>query len=100
MPDLSIILCDDRVAREWEPFALTRPVGELLYGALTFREGAERVFGGRCVGHFGAPHLTTFEEGGAPGVESNPGSHRTGARLFWLSRAVPAWGERERIGHV
>ena len=95
MPELSIILCDDRVARDWEPFALTRPVGELLYGALTFRERAERVFGGRCVGHFGAAHLTGFEEGGAPGVENDPEAYRAGARLFWLSRALPAWGARE-----
>jgi UDP-N-acetylglucosamine diphosphorylase / glucose-1-phosphate thymidylyltransferase / UDP-N-acetylgalactosamine diphosphorylase / glucosamine-1-phosphate N-acetyltransferase / galactosamine-1-phosphate N-acetyltransferase len=94
MPAFSLILFDDVVAREWEPFALTRPVGELLYGALTFRERAERVFGGPCVAHVGAEHLLGFEEQGAPPVASGAESFTTGSRLFWLSRAVPAWDAR------
>ena len=44
MPDLSLILFDDASAQSWEPFALTRPVGELLFGALTQRARAERIF--------------------------------------------------------
>lgn len=94
MADLAIILFDDLVAREWEPFALTRPGGELLYGALTFRERAARIFGGRVAGHLVADHLEGFEEAGAPPVSSDPGAFGTGARLYLLSRAVPAWVNR------
>lgn len=94
MSQLSIILFDDLTARGWEPFALTRPVGELLYGALTFRERAERAFGGRCVGYVGAGHLEGFEEDGAPPVAGDAERFHEGPRLFWLARAVPAWTAR------
>ena len=94
MSDLSIVLFDDETARDWEPFALTRPVGELLYGALTFRERAEQLFGGRCIGHVGAAHLEGFEEQGAPPLATSPDRFSAGPRLFWLSRAVPEWSTR------
>ncbi|HEU0054849.1 MAG TPA: putative sugar nucleotidyl transferase [Longimicrobium sp.] len=102
MSDLSIILFDDAVSRAWEPFALTRPGGELSFGALTFRERAERVFGGRCVAHLGADHLAGFEEGDAPPVLSYNDAPGEGERLFLSTRAVFAWGSgelwRERRG--
>ncbi|HEX6071260.1 MAG TPA: putative sugar nucleotidyl transferase [Longimicrobiaceae bacterium] len=97
MPDLSLILFDDRVAREWEPFALTRPAGELLFGALTLRERAERVFGARCEAHIAAEHLRGFEEEGSPPVVTRADDAGVaGDRLYWLSRALPGWGERAR----
>ncbi|HEX6926371.1 MAG TPA: putative sugar nucleotidyl transferase [Longimicrobiaceae bacterium] len=94
MDSLAIILFDDRVARDWEPFALTRPAGELLFGALTFRERAERIFGGRCTAHVAAEHLLGFEEEGAPPVQVTPETDVNLPRLYLLSRAVPAWSVR------
>ena len=102
MPDLQIVLFDDAVARKWEPFALTRPGGELIFGTMTLRERAQRVFGGQAVAHLTADHLQGFEEAGAPPVIRYAEAPAEGSRLFLSSRAVPAWGSgdvwRERRG--
>ena len=92
---LSLILFDDAVSREWEPFALTRPGGELRFGALTMRARAGRVFGARCVAYLGADHLRGFEEGGAPPVLPYAEAPAEGDRLFLAARAVPAWDAGE-----
>lgn len=96
MPEISLVLFDDDIAARWEPFALTRPAGELMTGALTQRARAERVFGVRCVASLVPEHLVGFEEEGAPpslGYEQAP---TEGDRLFWLARAIPDWSERGR----
>jgi UDP-N-acetylglucosamine diphosphorylase / glucose-1-phosphate thymidylyltransferase / UDP-N-acetylgalactosamine diphosphorylase / glucosamine-1-phosphate N-acetyltransferase / galactosamine-1-phosphate N-acetyltransferase len=99
---LTLVLFDDEVAARWEPFALTRPAGELLFGTMTLRARAERVFGARCVAHLAAEHLQGFAEGDAPAVLHLADSPADGERLFLSSRAVPGWesGElwRERRG--
>jgi UDP-N-acetylglucosamine diphosphorylase / glucose-1-phosphate thymidylyltransferase / UDP-N-acetylgalactosamine diphosphorylase / glucosamine-1-phosphate N-acetyltransferase / galactosamine-1-phosphate N-acetyltransferase len=91
MTDLKLYLYDDDVARGWQPFALTRPGGELLLGAHTFRQRAERVFGAACAGHVTSEHLAGFgEPGAAPVVDAA----RIGSgipRLFLCSRALPEW---------
>jgi len=92
---LHLVLFDDAVSRAWEPFALTRPGGELRFGALTTRQRAERVFGARCVAHLGAEHLAGFEEGDSPPVRGCADPPEEGDRLFLSSRAVPAWGSGE-----
>jgi UDP-N-acetylglucosamine diphosphorylase/glucosamine-1-phosphate N-acetyltransferase len=97
MPDISLILFDDARAGRWAPFALTRPVGELLFGTMTLRERAERVFGARCTMHLCADHLAGFEEPDAPPVAACQEAPDAGDRLFWLSRAVPDWGAGEMI---
>jgi UDP-N-acetylglucosamine diphosphorylase / glucose-1-phosphate thymidylyltransferase / UDP-N-acetylgalactosamine diphosphorylase / glucosamine-1-phosphate N-acetyltransferase / galactosamine-1-phosphate N-acetyltransferase len=100
-----LVLFDDALALAWRPFSLTRPAGELMYGAFTMRARAERVFRARCIGHVTAPHLAGFEEPGAPPVVATwsfldaGGAARTAvsdlptdrARLFLNARAVPAW---------
>jgi len=91
MADPTLILFDDQVAQRWEPFALTRPAGELLFGALRLRERAERVFGSRCAVHLAADHLNGFGEEGTPGVRGLEAAPTDGPRLFLSSRAVPAW---------
>jgi UDP-N-acetylglucosamine diphosphorylase/glucosamine-1-phosphate N-acetyltransferase len=90
-PDLSLVLFDDAVAAKWEPFALTRPVGELLFGTMKLRARAERVFGARCTAHLAAEHLRGFEEADAPPVLGYPDAPADGDRLFLSSRAVPDW---------
>ncbi len=59
-------LYDDETARGFEPFALSRPVGELRAGALLVRERWARALGLSCGGFLGAPHLADFEEFEAP----------------------------------
>jgi UDP-N-acetylglucosamine diphosphorylase/glucosamine-1-phosphate N-acetyltransferase len=61
-----LILYDDRTARAFEPFALTRPVSELRAGAEVIRRRWERTLGRRAAGFVSAPHLVGFEEFDAP----------------------------------
>jgi UDP-N-acetylglucosamine diphosphorylase / glucose-1-phosphate thymidylyltransferase / UDP-N-acetylgalactosamine diphosphorylase / glucosamine-1-phosphate N-acetyltransferase / galactosamine-1-phosphate N-acetyltransferase len=88
----SLILFDDRHARSWEPFALTRPAGELRFGAMTLRERAERILATRCTALLAPDHLVGFEEGDAPPVHRYVDAPMGGERLFLSSRAVLAWG--------
>jgi UDP-N-acetylglucosamine diphosphorylase/glucosamine-1-phosphate N-acetyltransferase len=90
----TLILFDDRAARAWEPFALTRPAGELLYGTSTLRERAERVLGLDCALHIAADHLLGFDEEGAPGVGTLEDVPEDRDRVFLLSRAVLEWDAR------
>lgn len=98
MADFTLVLFDDAAAQRWEPFALTRPAGELLFGTMRLRERAERVFGARCAAHLAAEHLAGFAEEGTPPVRSFDQPPADGARLFLSSRAVPAWGAEDALG--
>jgi UDP-N-acetylglucosamine diphosphorylase/glucosamine-1-phosphate N-acetyltransferase len=59
---MALILLDDATARTFEPFALTRPLGELRFGALLLRERWEQVAGSDTMGQIGSAHLTDFVE--------------------------------------
>ncbi len=100
MADFTLVLFDDAAAQRWEPFALTRPAGELLFGTMRLRERAERVFGARCSAHVTADHLAGFAEEGTPPVQSFEQAPTEGVRLFLSSRAVPAWGAADALGPV
>ena len=63
---LALVTYDDAHARLFEPFALTRPAGELLAGAELIRRRWERAAGARATGFAGASHLEAFEEFDAP----------------------------------
>ncbi len=89
-----LIMVDDAVAREWEPFALTRPIGELMFGVVTLRERAERALSASCIGHVSAPHLEGFDEPGAPPTLSPDSVAADRWRIFLLSRFVPALNHR------
>ncbi|MGK2961219.1 MAG: putative sugar nucleotidyl transferase [Gemmatimonadaceae bacterium] len=61
-----LYLYDDAKAREFAPFALTRPISELRAGAELIRlrwEGAARA---SAFGFIAAPHLADFEEFNSP----------------------------------
>jgi UDP-N-acetylglucosamine diphosphorylase/glucosamine-1-phosphate N-acetyltransferase len=58
----AVYLYDDRIARGFEPFALTRPAGELRAGALLVRERWARALHVPVAGHLTSNHLTGFEE--------------------------------------
>jgi UDP-N-acetylglucosamine diphosphorylase/glucosamine-1-phosphate N-acetyltransferase len=89
MSDARLFLFDDRRARRWAPFTLTRPVGELLFGCLTLRERAELVFGVPCAGHVSRSRLRGFDEPeGASAIGLDDVGTR-GTRILLSSRTVP-----------
>ena len=61
-----LYLYDDSIAREFQPFALTRPVSELRAGAEIIRLRWERVARTRSYGFISSAHLENFEEMDAP----------------------------------
>lgn len=85
---MKLHLFDDRVARRWAPFTLTRPAGELLYGCTTLRARAEVALDLPCAGHITRAALVGFDEpGAAPAIALDAVSENEG-RLFLSSRAV------------
>ena len=58
----AVYLYDDARARAFQPFAHTRPAGELRAGALLVRERWVRALGAPIAGHLTSPHLSGFEE--------------------------------------
>lgn len=62
----ALVLYDDLVARGFEPFALTRPAGELRAGGEITRRRWARALGTPATGFVAAAHLATFDEFDAP----------------------------------
>lgn len=98
-------IVDDGTPDAWAPFRLTRPVGEMLYGAETLRARCERALGVPCGGYVGRAHVAAapedsavhaaldgFEEPGAPPCLipplAPPGARASGV-LVLSSRFVP-----------
>ena len=94
MSEPRLFLFDDRRARRWAPFTLTRPAGELLFGCFTLRERAERVLGMACAGHLSRSALAGFDEPDAPPVVARSHVGTQDTRIFLSSRAVPEPGGR------
>lgn len=61
-----LFLYDDARARQFEPFALSRPIAELRSGAVLLRERWETAIGRPAAGLVGAPHLAAFAEDDSP----------------------------------
>lgn len=97
MARAALVPFDDVAARGWEPFALTRPCGELRFGAATLRERAEHAFGLAAAGTLAADHLRDFEEPGAPPVIEPAALPRDLPVLYWCARAAPDWGARVEL---
>jgi UDP-N-acetylglucosamine diphosphorylase/glucosamine-1-phosphate N-acetyltransferase len=57
---------DDARARQFEPFALTRPGSELRAGTSLIRRRWEHATSLESAGFISSPHLAQFEEGNAP----------------------------------
>ncbi|MDQ6827788.1 MAG: hypothetical protein M3081_02870 [Gemmatimonadota bacterium] len=93
----ALYLYDDRIARGFEPFALTRPCGELRAGIMLIRERWEQAFGVRAAGFIGAPHLKDFEETDAPAAAT--GVVPAGSVVV-NSRCVPPLGWRASVGRT
>lgn len=82
-----IALYDDAAARRFEPFATSRPLGEVRAGALLVRERWETVLGVGSGGFISARHLQGFAEFDAPPFLNG----RTLVAGTWLvnTRALP-----------
>lgn len=91
MADIDLVVFDDAVARDWYPFTLTRPAGELLLGTLTLRQRLEAVSGARCIGHLTSGELAGFDEEDAPRVLDFTQIDTGRPRLFLSSRCVLHW---------
>lgn len=91
MNDADLYVYDDDMARAWQPFALTRPIGELMLGAHTFRARAELLFGARCAGHLSAPGLRGFVDHDSPPVVDARAIAADRPRIFVSSRFVADW---------
>jgi UDP-N-acetylglucosamine diphosphorylase/glucosamine-1-phosphate N-acetyltransferase len=61
----ALYLYDDARAREFEPFALTRPLSEVVAGAALQRDRWQTALQMPLGGIITAGHLATFEEGGS-----------------------------------
>jgi len=85
---------DDAVADGWRPFALSRPVGELRFGARLQRERLESFAGERCREHLTRPWLESFREPDAPPAGERGSRPPDGDRLLLSSRFVPDVGAR------
>jgi len=88
MSERALYLFDDHHARRWAPFTLTRPAGELAYGAWLLRERSERVLGLTCRGHLTRPALAGFKEPDSPPVIPATDVPLDAARVLLSSRAV------------
>ncbi|MDB4883690.1 MAG: hypothetical protein JWL95_2456 [Gemmatimonadetes bacterium] len=64
----AVYLYDDERARAFQPFALTRPTGELRAGALLVRERWAHALDAPVEGHLTAAHLDDFAEPGSVAV--------------------------------
>lgn len=96
MAEAALILFDDLQARQWEPFALTRPAGELRFGAMRLVSRAERTLGLECIGYLSAPHLADFREHGSPSVLSTETLPTDRHVVYWCSRAAAKLGQNIR----
>ncbi len=97
MPPL--FLYDDATAREFEPFALTRPVSELRAGIALIRRRWERALGARAAGFVGAAHLDGFAELDAPHAVSAGATLPAGA-IVANNRCVAALADAPREADV
>jgi UDP-N-acetylglucosamine diphosphorylase / glucose-1-phosphate thymidylyltransferase / UDP-N-acetylgalactosamine diphosphorylase / glucosamine-1-phosphate N-acetyltransferase / galactosamine-1-phosphate N-acetyltransferase len=84
-----LYLYDDAKAREFEPFALTRPVSELRCGAEITRVRWERVAGTQAYGFIAGGHLADFEEIATPRSVSGEGTVPAGS-VIASSRFIPS----------
>ena len=100
----AVHLYEDAVARGFEPFALTRPIGELRAGALLVRERWEHALGASIAGHVTSRHLAGFSEPGAARVHGGPavaiGNWLVNARFAPALEAAPAADVLEADGRV
>ena len=95
-----LFLYDDATARRFEPFALTRPLGELRAGTELIRRRWELCMGRSADGAMTAIHLADFEELGAPPVvtDATPSFLLPAGSIVANTRCVLNLGARDSRG--
>lgn len=98
---MTLVLYDDARARTFEPYALTRPLGELRAGVELIRRRWEQSLGLEATGAIVATHLAHFEEFDAPPAASgilHAGTVIANARSAPALAGAPATAGAWRIG--
>ncbi|HEX9085879.1 MAG TPA: putative sugar nucleotidyl transferase [Gemmatimonadaceae bacterium] len=85
----AIYYFDDMRARQFEPFALTRPGSELRAGTSLIRRRWERATGLKSAGFISSPHLAHFEEGNAPPAVATKSELPAGSVLVNTRCVIP-----------
>jgi len=88
---------DDARARQFEPFALTRPGSELRAGTSLIRRRWERVTGFESAGFISSRHLMHFEEGNAPPAVAVESDIPAGSIIVNTRCVIPLELELERF---
>ena len=103
----TLVLYDDAIAREFEPFALTRPVAELRAGTEVIRRRWEKALTATACGFVGAAHLDAFEELDAPPTANGEiaagtivANSRCAVRLAAAADSERVWTCRGRVAAV
>ena len=91
---MNLYVFDDRTADGWQPFALTRPCGELRFGDRLLRQRLERFAGRLTTATLSRSWLRQFHEPGSVPVLDRNAAPASGDRLFLCSRFVPADASR------
>ena len=93
----NLVLYDDAIARGFEPFALTRPFGEMRAGIALVRARWEGAMGSPATGALVAEQLRDFEEPSAPRAvrEAREGAIVANTRcivpLGWSAQDADVW---------
>lgn len=90
----SLLFYDDAKAREFAPFTLTRPVCQLVAGALKTSVRWELISGSPADGFIADESLSDFDEEGSPAFISSETDISIGSILI-NSRFIPKAGSRE-----
>jgi UDP-N-acetylglucosamine diphosphorylase/glucosamine-1-phosphate N-acetyltransferase len=88
---------DDMRARQFEPFALTRPASELRAGTSLIRERWERATSLESAGFISSKHLAHFEEGKAPPAVAPKAEIPAGSVLVNTRCVIPLDLELDRF---
>jgi len=88
---------DDARARQFEPFALTRPGSELRAGTSLIRKRWERATSLESAGFISSPHLAHFEEGKAPPAVAPKGEIPAGSIVINTRCVIPLDLELDRF---
>jgi UDP-N-acetylglucosamine diphosphorylase/glucosamine-1-phosphate N-acetyltransferase len=91
---VNLYVFDDRTADRWQPFALTRPCGELRFGDRLLRQRLERFAARLTTATLSRSWLRQFQEPGSVPVLDRNAAPASGDRLFLCSRLVPADASR------
>jgi UDP-N-acetylglucosamine diphosphorylase/glucosamine-1-phosphate N-acetyltransferase len=87
----TLVLFDDGVAADWMPFALTRPIADLLFGAFSFAARSESITGLPCRRVIARSALAGFDEADCHPVVDAADATDSAAQLFLCSRVVLDW---------